>query len=153
MKKLIALILVIAALVSFASCSPLLDSASITCDMVIEAYADAGYYLEAHIHKNEGEGDFGEYCSLAFHSYPNGEAPAEAFEANSGFIYIYFFSSADKAKAYLDENSYNIGIWLVSLAMGEYRWLRSDRYGNITYQYFNNDMAKPMKSLIRGATY
>lgn len=136
MKRIIALFLLLTMALTFSSCGSKPDE--ITCEDVIKVYEDAGYYVK---HSQHHEDDY--YCICTI-SIRKSEADYEG-----DHIYFAFFRTAKEAKADAKQTKYNIVKWIFALAFGEARWLKSKTYGKISYSYYNSDMVKPFKTLIK----
>lgn len=115
----------------FVGCAPK-SGKEITAEEIIKAYEDAGCEVEISDHTDDPE--IGYYSIVA----TKGEE----------FIYIHIYDSDEKAEAETKERKWNIVLWIYALPFGEYRWLKSKTYENIHYEYFNREMAKPLKELM-----
>ena len=143
MKRIIsaalAVVTVVSLMLSLTSC----NDREVTCDEVVAAYKEAGYYV-SHYHYTETQVD-GSICYLDIDMYPE---PTGNTIVDDNFIYIHFFETEEAAKRYKEEYTYNIGVWLFALPFGECRWLKSRQYGKIACSYFNRDMVRPLRRLV-----
>ena len=100
MKKLISLILIILIVLSFftfTSCSRT-DPSEITCEDIIKAYEEAGYYALYHGHEgDEIYNDLGQYCSFEIRD-PNNE---------DNYMYVHRYFNEEDAKAACKERQFN----------------------------------------------
>jgi hypothetical protein len=115
----------------FVGCAPK-SGREITPQDIITAYENAG--CEVRVSDDRDNPEIGYY----------------AIQATKGkeFIYIYIYDSAEKAEAATKAQKWHIVLWIFTLPFGEYRWLKSKTYQNIHYEYFNREMAKPLKELM-----
>ena len=47
-----------------------------------------------------------------------------------------------------ENRRYNIATWVFAAMYGEFRWLHTGRYGDLTYSTFDYKMIKPLKQLM-----
>jgi hypothetical protein len=52
------------------------------------------------------------------------------------------------AKEAAESRKYNVALWMFATMQGEFRWLNTGCYGNLTYSSFNKNMLKPLKELM-----
>ncbi len=118
-------------LASFASCAPKNEVAP-TCKELIDAYEDAGFHVF--------------HCEEV-------NAPKTCYvkvwaDDEYDYAFFYFFDSAEDAEAWDDEREYNVLIYLFSVIYGDPHWLFTETYGNIEYEYCNDDLMQPFYRLI-----
>ena len=114
----------------FVGCAPK-SGKGITAEEIIKAYEDAGCEVSISDHTDDPE--IGYYAIAA--------------EKGEEFIYIHIYDTKEQAEAETKERKWHIVLWIFSLPFGEYRWLKSKTYQNIHYEYFDREMAKPLKEL------
>ena len=141
MKKITSILLVvliISALFAFTSCNRTYSS-EITCEEIIKAYEEAGYYALYHDHENdEIYNDLGMYCCFEIRD-PNNE---------DNYMYVHRYFNEEDAKVACKESQFNPILWLFFGIFGEWRWLHVKCYGNIVYETFDYKMLFPMYKLI-----
>lgn len=135
--SVLIIILLLGAFFCFSSCT-LSGTVEVTCDEIAQAYTDAGFYVN-HYHKEE---DDGSYCHLTIWE-------EEHLVEGVDEISFYFFESEDDAKSHAKEYEWNVAVYIYAAACGEPRWLKSKIYGDISYQYFGNQMVKPFNDLVK----
>jgi hypothetical protein len=64
------------------------------------------------------------------------------------YIYIDRYSDEEGAKSAAEETAYNPVLWFVFGVNGEWRWLKSEHYGDIHYHTYNSKMTKPLEKLM-----
>ena len=139
MKRIVSLFLLIASVISFVSCGSQ-EAREISCEDIIAAYEDVGYSVLYHGHEDdEIYNDLGEYCSFEIRD-PNNE---------DNYMYVHRYFSEDAAKAAREEAEYHPVLWLFFGIFGEWRWLHTGRYGDLTYETFDKKMLKPLKELMK----
>ena len=137
MKRILAILLAVCALL-FTGCNSHRTSAvEITCTDVITAYENAGYHT---FHKEEQSAeDVGYNCYIEI-THPDLD----------GEMYIHFFDTHEDAVAYLDEAPYaSIGIGLFSLIWGQPTWVRFKTFNQVSLEYDNRNFYKPFQKLLR----
>ena len=139
MNKFMALCLTaLLCLCCLASCNNTSEPKEITCEDIIRAYEDAGYFVTHSAHQDEGESS--QLCYIK----------ANATEAsNSDYIYFTVCFTEQQAKDVRETDKYNLFIWFYATVSGESRWLKTGTYGNIAYSYYNSEFIKPFQELIR----
>ena len=135
MKKLISILLIITIACSFISCGTQ-EVKEISCEDIIKAYEDAGYFVSYHSHSEDLE-EY--YCYIIIH---------ENEDSTSDLMEITFYNTEEDAKEAAENRRYNIAIWMVAVMYGEFRWLHTGYYGDLTYSTFDNKMIKPLKELM-----
>ena len=139
MKKIISILLLLSLLFSFASCGEF-EPKEISCEDIIAAYKDAGYTVLYHGHENdENYHDLGISCSFEIRD-PNNE---------DNYMYVNRYFNEEDAKAANKEQQFNPILWLFFGVFGEWRWLHTGCYGDITYSTFDKKMIEPFKELTR----
>ena len=137
MKKLVALLLFCCTLLACFGCTTTMGEVKpVTCEEVIQAYENAGYYVRHY--EQEETSDY--YCYMNITKTEN--------QTDNDFIYFHFYKTEEQAKQAAKEKEYNLAIWIFALPFGETRWLHSKTYGTIQYDYYASDMEKPFKDLI-----
>lgn len=139
MKKMLALCLtVVLCLCYLASCESSTQPKEITCEDIIRAYEDAGYFVTHGAHQNQAESS--QLCYIK----------ANATEASdSDYIYFIICFTEEQAKEARETDKYNLFVWFYATVSGESRWLKTGTYGNIAYSYYNSELAKPFDELIK----
>ena len=132
MKRIFAILLCITLLLCGTGCNA--QVRDITCADVIAAYEKAGYGV---FHKEESYEDNG-VC------YVRVDDPK-----SDDYIYFEFFEDAESAQAYAKQRQWNVVLWLFSLIYSDPTWLVTKTYGNIEYEYDNDDLVKPFEQLIK----
>ena len=139
MKRIISLLLLVASVISFASCGSQ-EAREISCEEIIAAYEDAGYSVLYHGHEDdEIYNELGEYCSFEIRD-PNNE---------DNYMYVHRYFSEEDAKEAREEAEFHPVLWLFFGIFGEWRWLHTGRYGDLTYETFDKKMIEPLKELIK----
>ena len=138
MKNVISFLLAITVLLSCTSCMTGKNK-EITCEEIIAAYEDAGYYALYHGHENdENYHELGMYCCFEIRDPSN----------EDNYMYVNRYFTEEDAKTAADERQFNPILWLFFGIFGEWRWLHVGYYGNIEYETFDHKMLFPMYSLI-----
>ena len=138
MKKIIAILLAIVCLLSFASCA-VFPAKEITCEAMIEAYEDAGYTVLYHGHENDTVyHDLGQYCSFEIRDPDN----------EDNYMYVHRYFNEEDAKAASEEGKFHPVLWLFFGIFGEWRWLHTGCYGDMEYETFDLKMLLPLYRLI-----
>ena len=137
MKKLILLALLLSFALSLTACNDSTTLVEISCEDIIKAYEDAGYYV-THGHNDEIEGSHLCYIKADLTQEPN-----------SDYIYFTIYFTEEQAEEARKANKYNLIIWLYAAINGETRWLKSEAYGKIEYSYYNSKLIKPFNELIQ----
>ena len=142
MKKLLCLLLTLLLFtftLSLVSCDePEVEPKEISCEDIIGAYEDAGYYVVHGDHKDET--DSSQLCYIK---------ASISEESNSDYIYFITCFTEEAAKDAARTDEYNLAVWLIACINGESRWLESGTYGKIEYSYYNPDLIKPFRELIK----
>ena len=137
MKRLIAVLLLFAIILSFTSCNKS-EPKEISCEQIIQAYEDAGYFVTHGEHKTQAEGSQLCYIKASVTEEPYGD-------------YIYFITcfTEEQAEEAAKTDKYNLAVWLYATVSGESRWLKTGTYGKIEYSYYNSKLIKPFNELIK----
>ena len=137
MKKIISIFLLLSLCFSFASCSKS-ETKEISCEDIIKAYDDAGYFVTHGVHKNEAESSQLCYIKVNLTEDPNSD-------------YIYFITcfTEEQANETAKTDKYNLAVWLYAAVSGESRWLKTGTYGKIEYSYYNYKLIRPFNKLIK----
>ena len=138
MKKIISIILLLSFALSLTACGNRTEPKEISCEDIIKAYEEAGYYVTHGAHKDEAESSQLCYIKANLTEDPDSD-------------YIYFITcfTEEQAEEAHETDKYNLAIWLYATVSGESRWLKSGTYREIEYSYYNSEMIKPFKELIK----
>ena len=134
MKKLLSFLFIITLLLSLFSCKenkPEGAVREIACTDIAEAYRNAGYTVYHGEHNKEGSDMV---CDVIC-------------EGENDTIYFTTYFTEEDARVAHEKGQYNIVIWFYATIMGESRWLKCDKYGKITYTYFEKDSLTPFENL------
>lgn len=136
-KKIFLALLIFVMAFSLFSCRDGGEVKEITCQDILKAYEDAGYYV---IHSQHcGEEDY--YCRCYLVVQFNEE------DEPSDHVYFTMYWTEEEAKDAAKTDDYNIAKWIFALIFGESRWLKAGTYGTIAYSYYNAEMIKPFEKL------
>lgn len=137
MKKIISILLLISITLFPTACGDS-DPRELSCEEIIKAYEDAGYYVTHGEHKDEA--DSSQLCYIK-----------ASLTEDSGSDYIYFITclSEEQAEEAAQTDKYNLIIWFYAAVSGESRWLKTGTYGKIEYSYYNSKLIIPFKNLIK----
>lgn len=139
MKKIISILLLLSFALSLAACEGS-QPKEITCEEIIAAYSDAGYKVKYHNHDDPIYYEDNEACHIAIYDPEDPER---------NYIYITRYFTPEDAKAMARERRFNVILWLFFGIFGEWRWLKSDTYGDIYYETFDWKIIKPLKELMK----
>ena len=138
MKKIISIILLFSLVFSITACGKS-EPKEISCEEIIAAYKDAGYSVLYHGHENDtAYNDLGIYCSFEIRD-PNNE---------DNYMYVDRYFTEEEAQAANKEQQFNPILWLFFGIFGEWRWLHTGCYGDLTYSTFDKKMIEPLKELM-----
>ena len=137
MKKILSIILLLSFALSLTACGNSTEPKEISCEEIIAAYEDAGYFISYHSHSEDSE-EY--YCYIIIY---------ENEDSTSDLVEITLYNTAEGAKEAAENKRYNIAIWIVAAMYGEFRWLRTGCYRDMVYSTFNYKMLKPIKELIK----
>lgn len=137
MKKIISIILLLSFALSITACGNNADPKEISCEKIIKAYEDAGYFVSYHSHSDDSA-EY--YCYIIIF---------ENEDSTSDLVEITLYNTVEGAKKAAENRKYNIAIWMFSAMYGEFRWLYTGYYGEITYSSFDRKMTKPLKDLMK----
>lgn len=139
MKKIISILLLFSLCFSFTACGKS-EVKEISCEEIIAAYKDAGYSVLYHGHENDTVyNDQGIYCSFEIRDPDNAE----------NYMYIDRYFTEEDAKAANKEQQFNPILWLFFGIFGEWRWLHTGCYGDLTYSTFDRGMIKPLRDIMK----
>ena len=139
MKKIISMLLLLSLCFSFAACGTS-EVKEISCEDIIKAYEDAGYTVLYHGHENDTVyNDLGQYCAFEIRD------PKD----DDNYMYVHRYFNEEDAKEASEEEKSNLILWLFFGIYGEWRWLHTGYYGDLTYSTFDKKMIKPLKELIK----
>ncbi len=140
MKKIIALLLFFAFVISFTACDNPTPK-ELSCEDIIKAYENSGYNNVFHLH-SDGDNQIsgGEECYLIIH---------ENERDDSDLVEIKIFYTEADAKEAADFDRYHVVKWMIAVVLGEGRWLKSGQYGKIEYSSYSREMLKPLKELMK----
>lgn len=131
MKQWIAVLLAVVMALSVSACAAR-QAKEITCQDVVDAYSRYEEYVVYHKHVSDEESRI---CYV------------QVNEADGDYVYFEFYDTAQHAKE--NKGNYNAIVWLLGVLYGETRWLHTDTYQNIRYEYLDRDLIKPFRELIR----
>ena len=135
MKKTISMLLLFSLCLSLIACSNT-EAKEISCEEIIFAYEEAGYFVSYHSHSEDSE-EY--YCYIIIY---------ENEDTTSDLVEITLYNTAEGAKEAAENRKYNLAIWMVAAMYGEFRWLRTGCYGDMVYSTFDYKMLKPLKGLM-----
>ena len=139
MKNVISILLLLSLCFSFVGCKGS-EPKEISCEEIIAAYKDAGYSVLYHGHENDTVyNDQGIYCSFEIRDPDNAE----------NYMYIDRYFTEEDAKAANKEQQFNPILWLFFGIFGEWRWLHTGCYGDLTYSTFDRGMIKPLRDIMK----
>ncbi len=138
MKKLLPIILLISFALSFIACSNRTEPKEITCEDIIKAYEDAGYYVTHRTHKDKSESS--QFCYIKANLTE---------DSDSDYIYFTTYFTEEQAEEAREIDEYNLIIWFYGAISGEGRWLKTGTYGKIEYSYYNSELIKPFNELVK----
>lgn len=138
MKKIISIILLLSVTLSFAACGNSTALKEITCEDIIKAYKDAGYYVTHGEHKSEAESS--QLCYIKANLTE---------DSDSDYIYFITCFTEEQAKEAEKTDRYNLAVWLYAAVSRESRWLKTGTYGKIEYSYYNSELIEPFNELIK----
>ena len=93
-----------------------------------------------HDHENDTVyNDLGQYCAFEIRD-PNDD---------DNYMYVHRYFNDEDAKAASEEEKSNPILWLFFGIYGEWRWLHTGYYGDLTYSTFDRKMLKPLKELMK----
>ena len=138
MKKILSIILLLSFSLSLTACGNSAEPKEISCEDIIQAYEDAGYYVAHGEHREETDSSHLCYIRASVTEEPYGD-------------YIYFITcfTEEQAKETRETDKYNLIIWCYASISGESRWLKTGTYGKIEYSYYNPKLIKPFNELIK----
>ena len=139
MKKIISIVLLLSLCFSFTACGNRAEPKEISCEEIIAAYKDAGYTVLYHGHENDTVyNDLGQYCAFEIRDPDN----------EDNYMYVHRYFNEEDAKAANEEAKFHPVLWLFFGIFGEWRWLHTGCYGDLTYETFDRKMIKPLKELM-----
>ena len=138
MKKIISIILLLSFALSFTACGNSTEPKEISCEEIIAAYEDAGYFVTHGEHKDETENS--QLCYIK---------ASLTEDSDSDYIYFITCFTDEQAKEAAETDKYNLAVWLYAAVSGESRWLKTGTYGKIEYSYYNSKLIKPFNELIK----
>ena len=140
MKKIISIVLLLSLCFSFTACGNSAEPKEISCEEIIKAYEDAGYTVLYHGHENDTVyNDLGQYCAFEIRDPDN----------EDNYMYVHRYFNEEDAKAANEEAKFHPILWLFFGIFGEWRWLHTGCYGDLTYETFDPKMIKPLKELMK----
>ncbi len=139
MKNVISILLLLSLCFSFVGCKGS-EPKEISCEEIIVAYKDAGYTVLYHGHESDtAYNDIGIYCSFEIRDPDNAD----------NYMYIDRYFTEEDAKAAIKEQQFNPILWLFFGIFGEWRWLHTGCYGDLTYSTFDRGMIKPLRDIMK----
>jgi hypothetical protein len=140
MKKIISALVLLSLIIPCVGCKKT-EARYISCEEIISEYKNAGYSVLYHGHENdECYNELGMYCCFEIRD-PNNE---------DNYMYVDRYFDVEDAEAAHKEHQSNPILWLFFGIFGEWRWLKTECYGDMTYESFDYKIMQPMKDLIRG---
>ena len=137
MKKIISILLLLSLCISFASCSKS-DPNEVSCEDIISAYEDAGYNV-FHNHDDPVYYELNQSCYIKV---------TDPEDPENNYLYITRYFTEEDAKVAAEEREFNPILWAFFGIFGEWRWLHTGRYGDLTYETFDRKMISPLKELV-----
>ena len=137
MKKIISILLLLSLCFSFAACGKS-EVKEISCEEIIAAYEDAGYFVTHGEHKTQAEGS--QLCYIK---------ASLTEDSDSDYIYFTTCFTEEQAEEAAETDKYNLAVWLYAAVSGESRWLKTGTYGKIEYSYYNSGLINPFNELIK----
>ena len=132
MKKMFLSMLLLISIFTLTSCDN--NKKEITCEDVVKVYEEAGYTV---FHKDTNTDDYKYECYV------------QCTASNSeDYIMFHFFETTEEAKSYADEREWNVILFIYSCAMFQPTWLTTKTYNNIEFEYHENYLYKPFKTLL-----
>ena len=138
MKKIISIILLLSFALSLTACGNSTETKEISCEDIIKAYEDAGYFVTHGEHKTQAEGS--QLCYIK---------ASLTEDSDSDYIYFITCFTEEQAEEAAETDKYNLAVWLYATVSGESRWLKTGTYGKIEYSYYNSKLIKPFNELIK----
>lgn len=138
MKKIIAILLLLFLALSLTACGNS-EPKEITCEEIIAAYDDAGYNV-FHNHDAPVYYDLNQYCYIKI---------SDPDDPENNYLYVTRYFTEEDAKAAAEELEFNPVLWGFFGIFGEWRWLHTGYYGDLTYETFDKKMIKPLKELMK----
>ena len=123
---------------SFTACGNSTEPKEISCEEIIAAYEDAGYYVTHGEHKTQAEGS--QLCYIK---------ASLTEDSDSDYIYFITCFTEEQAEEAAETDKYNLAVWLYAAVSGESRWLKTGTYGKIEYSYYNPKLIKPFNELVK----
>ena len=138
MKKMLSIILLLSFALSLTACGNSAEPKEISCEDIIKAYEDAGYFVIHGDHKDEAESS--QLCYIKANLTE---------DSDSDYIYFITCFTEEQAEEAVETDKYNLAVWLYATVSGESRWLKTGTYGKIEYSYYNPKLIKPFNELIK----
>ena len=137
MRKIYACILAVLLCITFVSCGKV-EPKELSCEDIIKAYEDAGYYVTHGEHKDEVAS--AQLCYIKANLTEDDD---------SDYIYFITCFTEEQAEEAEKTDKYNLAVWLYAAVSGESRWLKTGTYGKIEYSYYNPKLIEPFNKLIK----
>lgn len=138
MKKIISILLLLSLAFSLTACGKS-EPKEITCEEIIAAYDDAGYNV-FHNHDDPVYYDLNQYCYIKI---------SDPDDPENNYLYVTRYFTEEDAKAAAEDLEFNPVLWGFFCIFGEWRWLHTGYYGDLTYETFDKKMIKPLKELMK----
>ena len=138
MKKIISIVLLLSLCFLFTACGNSAEPKEISCEEIIAAYEDAGYFVAHGEHKTQAEGP--QLCYIK---------ASLTEDSDSDYIYFITCFTEEQAKEAAETDKYNLAVWLYATVSGESRWLKTGTYGKIEYSYYSSKLINPFRELIK----
>ena len=135
MRKLLAVLLSLTLLLSFAACEPQYRT-DVTREEIIASYKASDYSGSSQSYGEKLEHGVIGYIRA---DHPDGE-----------YIYFSIFETEADARVYKDEFYHPTGMGLFSAIYGDPSWQRWEVYGCIVAQYDDPECVEPFKELLEG---
>ena len=138
MKRIISIILLLSFALSVTACNKS-EPKEISCEEIIAAYEEVGYLVLYHGHEGDVVyNELGQYCSFEIRDPDN----------EDNYMYVHRYFTEEDARAASEEEKFHPVLWLFFGIFGEWRWLHTGCYGDLTYSTFDRKMIKPLKALM-----
>jgi len=137
MKKIISILLSVLLCFLFVACGKS-EPRELSCEELIAAYEEAGYYVAHGEHQEETDSPRRCYIKASISQEPD-----------SDYIYFTTCFTEEQAEEVREIDKYNLIIWFYAAISGESRWLKTGTYGKIAYSYYDPALIEPFQELIQ----
>ena len=138
MKKIISILFLLSLCFSLTACGNSTEPKEISCEDIIKAYEDAGYFVTHGEHKTQA--DSSQLCYIK---------ASLTEDSDSDYIYFITCFTEEQAEEIAELDKYNLAVWFYATVSGESRWLKTGTYGKIEYSYYNSGLIKPFNELTK----